>query len=211
MLSERKKNGKQKNLPAASHMSAVIAQQQLWMPGTQCKPALCFAVPWSFESIVEDYYDQLYRFALSLTHSESDAADLTQQTFLTFKLKGDQLRDRSRVKGWLFTTLHRCFLQARRRQTRFPHCEIDEVNAQLPSIQPTEGKRLDSARVLDALAAMDEMFRAPLGLFYLEDYAYKDIAQILGIPLGTVKSRIARGISQLQKLLGQNSEEPLPI
>jgi RNA polymerase sigma factor (sigma-70 family) len=181
-------------------MNAVIAQQ-FWIPEAPSQAAICFTVPWSFESIVEDYYDQLYRFALSLTHSESDAGDLTQQTFLTFKLKGEQLRDHSKVKSWLFTTLHRCFLQARRRQTRFPHCEIDEANAELPAVEPTAGKQLDSARVMDALANMDEVFRAPLALFYLEDYPYKDIAQILGIPLGTVKSRIARGIVQLQKLL----------
>jgi len=152
-----------------------------------------------FETLVERYYQPLYRFALGLSHSEADASDLTHQTLLTWKTKGAQLRDSSKIKSWLFTTLHRFFLQSRRRENRFPHLELEKVDTELPSVSADEGVGLDSADVLDALSRMDESFRAPLGLFYLEDYAYKEIAAILGIPLGTVKSRIARGIVQLQK------------
>jgi RNA polymerase sigma-70 factor (ECF subfamily) len=61
--------------------------------------------------------------------------------------------------------------------------------------------QLDSAQVLQALAQVDEVYQAPVSLFYLENYAYKDIAEILGVPMGTVKSRISRGIVQLQKCL----------
>ena len=154
-----------------------------------------------FEAIVDLYYPSLYRFALSLTRQDSDASDLTQQTFYTWSTKGEQLRDASKVKAWLFTTLHRAFLQTRRRQTRFPHFELDEVDPELPWISPQETSDLDGGEVLNALARIDEVFRAPLALFYLEDYPYKEIALVLNVPLGTVKSRIARGIVQLKKLL----------
>lgn len=155
----------------------------------------------SFEEVVECYYRTLYQFALSLTGSETDAWDLTQQTFYTWSIKGEQLRDVSKVKAWLFTTLHRSFLQARRRESRFPHYELSQVDCELPTIQPQRDCQLDCQEVLEALETMSEGFRAPLALFYLEDYPYKEIALILDMPLGTVKSRIARGIAQLQKLL----------
>src|SRR6266536_2235873 len=80
-----------------------------------------------FEAIVSEHYEPLYRFAMSLTRAEADARDLTQQTFYIWATKGHQLRDLSKVKAWLFTTLHRAFLESRRRGTRFPHHSLDEV------------------------------------------------------------------------------------
>jgi RNA polymerase sigma factor (sigma-70 family) len=60
---------------------------------------------------------------------------------------------------------------------------------------------LDSRQVLQALSQVDEVYQAPVALFYLEDCSYKDVAEILDVPIGTVKSRMARGIAQLQKIL----------
>jgi RNA polymerase sigma-70 factor, ECF subfamily len=154
-----------------------------------------------FEAIVGEHYEPLFRFAMSLTRMESDARDLTQQAFCVWATKGHQLRDLSRVKTWLFTTLHRLFLDLRRRQTRFPHCELEEVVEQLPDISPEPGDRADSSQVLPALARVDEIYQAAVALFYLEDYSYSDIAEILEVPIGTVKSRIARGITQLREIL----------
>ena len=161
-----------------------------------------------FEAIVNEHYEALYRFALSLARSESDAQDLTQHTFHIWATKGHQLRDLSKVKSWLFTTLHRAFLQARRKQTRFPHQDLDEVIEQLPAASGTLSDRLDSLHVLPALAKVDEPYQAAVALFYLEDYAYKDIAVILGVPVGTVKSRIARGITQLREILLSDTRIP---
>src|SRR6184192_1865664 len=96
-----------------------------------------------FEQIVSQHYEPLYRFAFSLTRTEADACDLTQQTFYIWATKGHQLRDRSKVKSWLFTTLHREFLETRRRQTRFPHYELGQVESQLPSISPARVNQLD--------------------------------------------------------------------
>jgi RNA polymerase sigma-70 factor (ECF subfamily) len=156
-----------------------------------------------FESLVNAYHRPLYRFALSLTHSEDEASELTQQTFYILATKGHQLYDVSKVKTWLFTTLHRQFLQARRRESRFPHYELEKVGNGLPSIAPAMMERLDATSVLQALAELDELHRAPLTLFYLDEHSYKEIAEILEIPVGTVQSRIARGKAQLHRILTQ--------
>ena len=93
-----------------------------------------------FEGLVARFYQPLYQFAFSLTRAEADACDLTQQTFYVWASKGHQLRDASKVKTWLFTTLHRAFLEGRRRQTRFPHFELSEVEPELPALPPTWNK-----------------------------------------------------------------------
>jgi RNA polymerase sigma-70 factor, ECF subfamily len=155
----------------------------------------------AFEAIVKEHYEPLYRFALSLTRSEFDASDLTQQTFYIWATKGNQLRDLSKVKTWLFTTLHRVFLHARRRGMRYPHIDLDEAGDELPSVTPQRFSAGDTSQVLAALAQVEEVYQAALALFYLEDCSYKDVAAILEIPVGTVKSRIARGIAQLRDIM----------
>jgi RNA polymerase sigma-70 factor (ECF subfamily) len=159
-----------------------------------------------FESLVASFYEPLYQFAFSLTRAEADACDLTQQTFYVWATKGHQLRDSTKVKTWLFTTLHRAFLESRRRQARFPHYELDEVPLDLPTLSPASVNQLDSAQVIQALAQVDEIYQAPVSLFYLEDCSYKEIAEILNVPIGTVKSRMARGISQLQSILTRGEQ-----
>lgn len=82
---------------------------------------------------------------MSLTRSESDAQDLTQYTFYTWAAKGHQLRDIAKVKSWLFTTLHRAFAAARRRQSRFPHDNLEDASEQLPTFCPALADRLDAS------------------------------------------------------------------
>ena len=158
----------------------------------------------SFESLVTQHYQALYKFAFSLTRTEADAWDLTQQTFYVWATKGHQLREESSAKTWLFTTLYRSFLQARRKDVRFPHEPLDEMDDQLPLVYPVMASELDWQRVLDALARVDESYQAAVALFYLEECSYKEIAEILGVPVGTVKSRLARGLGQLKKILIQS-------
>ena len=153
-----------------------------------------------FEQIVSQHYEPLYRFAFSLTGTEADACDLTQQTFYIWATKVHQLRDRTKVKSWLFTILHREFLNIRRRAVRFPHFELSDVTEDhLPTISPEVVNTLDAARMFESLGQVQEPYRAALSLFYVEDYSYKEIAAILEIPLGTVRSRISRGLAQLQQ------------
>ena len=157
-----------------------------------------------FDSLVARYYEPLYQFAFSLARSEADACDLTQQTFYIWANKGHQLRDATKVKTWLFTTLHREFLDSRRRQTRFPHVELESATDELPAAAPLPASRLDTAQMLDTLAQVDEIYRAPVALFYLQDCSYNEISEILRVPQGTVKSRLSRGVAQLQRLLARD-------
>src|SRR2546426_8722414 len=165
-----------------------------------------------FASLVDRYYAALYQFAFSRTRWESEASDLTQETFLIGATKGHQLRDRSKVKTWLFTTLHREFLERRRRQDRFPHVELAQAENEIPPVMFETLSEIDSSTVVETLGRLDAAFQAPVALFYLKDHSYKEIAEILGIPLGTVKSRISRGIAQLQQLLAPRADpKPNPL
>jgi RNA polymerase sigma-70 factor (ECF subfamily) len=165
--------------------------------------------PPEFESVVERNYRDLYQFALSLTRNVADASDLVQETFLIWATKGSQLQALDREKSWLFTTLHREFLQARRHALRFPEEELSEAHEEL-EVSPPAPSGLDSETVLRLVSELDERFRGPLALYYLEDFSYAEIADILQIPLGTVQSRIARGKARLlEQLRAPAHPEPL--
>src|SRR5262249_33230933 len=122
-------------------------------------------------------------------------------TFYLWAAKGHQLRDGSKARNWLFRTLHREFLRARRKERRFPHHELGEVLMDLPSFDPKTAEHIDAMRALRALERLPTPYRAPLALFYLGEHSYREIAEILDIPVGTVQSRIARGKTQLQRML----------
>jgi RNA polymerase sigma-70 factor, ECF subfamily len=153
-----------------------------------------------FQQLVDQQYAPLYRFALTLAKSEADAADLTQQTFFLWASKGHQLRDRSKAKSWLFTTLYREFLNRRRHEGRFPKVELGDAREEEMSILPNVNK-FDSATVLRALCEVEEPFRAPLMLFYLGQFSYQEIADVLSVPIGTVMSRLSRGKALLRQRL----------
>src|SRR6266403_278864 len=135
-----------------------------------------------FENLVKLYYADLYRFGLSLTGSEADAADLTQETFYIWANKGHQLQKAASVKGWLFTTLHREFLKTCRRRNRFSSESIDEGVEGLPDVPVDCVNRIDSRTLVRMLAEIDEDFRVPLVLYYIEDFSYKQIADLLAVP-----------------------------
>ncbi len=158
-----------------------------------------------FEKLVEDYYLPLYRFALSLSRRESDAADLTQQTFFLWATKGHQLRDTSKVKTWLFTSLYREFLGRKRRQDRFVDVENNPEVTSAQVVPASVVDQLDGEIVQRALLALDEIYRAPLTLFYLQQLSYKEIAATLEIPIGTVMSRISRGKDHLRHALADSA------
>ena len=161
-----------------------------------------------FENLVKLYYADLYRFGLSLTGSEADAADLTQETFYIWANKGHQLQKAESVKAWLFTTLHREFLKTCRRRNRFSNELLDERAEDFPNVPADCADRIDSRTLLRILSDIAEDFRAPLVLYYMEDLSYKEIADVLALPLGTVQSRIARAKIQLLRRL---SETNLPV
>lgn len=160
-----------------------------------------------FESLVSAHYEGLYRFALTLVRRGEEAADLTQETFYRYAAKGSQLRDVSKAKSWLYTTLYRQFLMGRRRETRFPHVELDETHADVPMVEPDAVSRMDGGLVLEALQGLDETYRTPLSLFYLGGHSYKEIAATLDVPIGTVMSRLSRGKGMLRRCLSAADEQ----
>lgn len=157
-----------------------------------------------FTQLVDAHYAPLYRFALSLTKNSSDAGDLTQQTFFIWAKKGEQLRDGTKAKSWLFTTLYREFLRVRRRAehvTALEDLSPLESDPPAPAVDLVSG--MDAQLVIEALQEVDEVYRVPLTLFYLQDLSYKEIAEALEVPIGTVMSRLSRGKSQLRAALAR--------
>jgi RNA polymerase sigma-70 factor (ECF subfamily) len=153
-----------------------------------------------FADLVDAHYQALYRFGMSLTRNVDRASDLVQETFCIWAAKGHQLRDRSKAKTWLFTTLHREFLSQRRKASRFSDEPLDEaVAAAIATSEEDADRQLDGQRAMELLGELDENYRAPLALFYLQQHSYKEIAEILEVPIGTVMSRLSRGKEILRR------------
>jgi RNA polymerase sigma-70 factor (ECF subfamily) len=157
-----------------------------------------------FTQLVDAHYTPLYRFALSLTKSPSDAGDLTQQTFFIWAKQGHALREEAKAKSWLFTTLYREFLRVRRRSERVTAiADLGPVEADPPAPEMDRVANLDAGLVVEALQEVEETYRVPLTLFYMQDLSYKEIAGMLEVPIGTVMSRLSRGKAQLRAALAR--------
>ena len=153
------------------------------------------------DTLVEAHYEGLFAFALSLTGSRDDACELTQEAFCRWATKGHQLRDRAKVKSWLFTTLYRVYIGWKRSEVRHPHVEMNSVETELPHLSPEAAESADASFVMETLLQIDERHRAPLMLYYLEDHTYQEIADILDISIGTVMSRLSRAKEQMRRRL----------
>lgn len=155
----------------------------------------------AFERVVHEWYDPLYRFAWSLCRDPDDALDLTQNAFHKLATHGEGIRDLKKVKAWLFSVLHRDFLDQYRRDRRFPSTTLDLLPEPAADGAAPPGRGEDTAAMLRALAGMEEKFRAPLTLFYMQSFSYKEIAEVLDIPMGTVMSRLRRAKDRLRERL----------
>jgi len=158
-----------------------------------------------YEQIVALHADDLYRFAFSLAGTPDEAGELTQETYCRLLTNGRQLRDRAKVKSWLFTTLYRIFLGWRRHEARFPHLEIESVAHELPPFNPTMVESLDAETLMQRLLEIEERYRTPLTLFYLQGLAYREISDLLELPIGTVMSRLSRGKDLLRQHLASGA------
>ncbi len=163
--------------------------------------------PTDFEAIVSAYYQPLYRFGYSLAKNEHEAGDLAQQTFFIYAEKGDSLRDSSKIKSWLFTTLYREFLRRKRKSDRIDHLEPEMLEVVGGSEEPHIRRATDANLAVEALDEVDAVYRQPLTLFYLKDLSYKEIAEILDVPIGTVMSRLSRGKAQLREIFKRKESE----
>jgi RNA polymerase sigma-70 factor (ECF subfamily) len=150
--------------------------------------------------LIDAHYQSLYRYAYRLCGSAADAEDLTQEAFGKALARLAQLRDPGRARAWLFRILRNAYLHKARDRRRHRVVPLDAVG-DLPD-RPADGPPdVDPARLQLALDDLDEAFRTPLILYYFEDFSYRDIADQMDLPIGTVMSRLARGKAYLRSRL----------
>ncbi len=168
-----------------------------------------------FEEQALSYLDALYRTGLRMTRSEAEAQDLVQETFIKALRFRDQFTPGTNLKAWLFRILTNTFINQYRRRSSQPELtELDDVdeaslyrrmadpNAASTAGDP-EGELLRNTvddQVRSALADLPEKFRTTV-LLDVEGFSYKEMAEMLDVPIGTVMSRLHRGRRFLQKRL----------
>jgi RNA polymerase sigma-70 factor, ECF subfamily len=148
------------------------------------------------------HYADVYRFTYSMCLSASDAEDITQQAFMKLITHQHTIKDETKVRSWLLSTAHREFLHQHRRVKRFPHVSLEHAGADEFPAEAASEASWDAQQVVTALATIEENLRAPLVLFYIKDMRYREIAEVLGWPIGTVMSRLSRAKAALRAALG---------
>ena len=163
----------------------------------------------AFEHEALPWIDDVHRFALSLTRDESDADDVVQDTYLRAYRSWHTYMPGSDCRRWLFTICRNVFLRSRERARPTVDLEITEIDASVagaiyPSVERSDEvlARLDLAPAInDALAKVPEPFRSTLVMVDVEDQSYESAAEVLGVPIGTVRSRLFRGRRLMQEQL----------
>ncbi|MBN2216179.1 MAG: sigma-70 family RNA polymerase sigma factor [Pirellulales bacterium] len=157
--------------------------------------------------LVAQHHAAVYRYAYRLTGGETDAEDLTQQTFLIAQRKLDQLREPAAARNWLFTILRHVFSKSLRKNRPRPArdllLDLENIPEQTPPDSPIDHEELQKA--------LDELppdFRLVLVMFFFEDCSYRQMAEQLEIPIGTVMSRLARAKAQLKATLFIDDGQP---
>jgi len=170
----------------------------------------------NFERDALQYSRQLYSAAMRMARNPADAEDLVQETFLKAYRAYDTFQEGTNLKAWLYRILTNTYINKYRKESRRPS-EVDLGDVEdlylyrrLGSEDTAEASRTTEDRVLDSLVESDiksaveelpENFRIPVLLADLEGFSYKEIAEILDIPIGTVMSRLHRGRKAMQKRL----------
>jgi RNA polymerase sigma-70 factor (ECF subfamily) len=160
--------------------------------------------------------DQLYSAALRMTRNPSDAEDLVQETYLRAYRGFGGFKDGTNLKAWLYKILTNTFINTYRAKKRRPEeTEFDDVEdfalyGRLRGLEAADASRTPETEVLDAmpdevvkeaLESLPEQFRMAVLLADVEGFSYKEIADIMEVPIGTVMSRLHRGRKQLQQRL----------
>lgn len=159
------------------------------------------------------HLDALYRFARRLTGDDAGAEDLVQETFTRALGAADRFEPGTDLRAWLFRILRNLNLDARRRERRHPTvaaAPLEEIAGAAPAEDEAEGLRRIAARDLErALAALPEEWRT-LVLLRLEGLGDRELAEVMGCPAGTVKSRLARARAALRRQLLPYSRRAAP-
>jgi RNA polymerase sigma-70 factor, ECF subfamily len=175
-----------------------------------------------FERLINEHLDGLYRFALRLTRNRMAAEDLVQEVMLKAWRSFHTFQEGTSIRAWLHRILMNAFYDTYRKQTREPEiAEQEDVSdfylydkvrqgAALGEAGNPEIEVLDNimdAEVRDSLEALPAQFRAAIMLADVEGFTYKEIAEALGIPVGTVMSRLSRGRHMLQRRLWEYARQ----
>lgn len=150
-------------------------------------------------ALIEEHAEFLYRFAYRLSGSAADAEDLVQQVFLAAHAKYDQLRAPEKARAWLVAILRNALRKNHRRERPIP---VTDTGGGMEPVTESELEQLLNAESVQvALSDLPEEFRSTLVLFYFDDLSYKEIAELLDVPIGTVMSRLSRGKAYLRERL----------
>lgn len=165
----------------------------------------------SAEAFGIQYLDNLYRYALVLTHSQVEAEDLVQETYVRAIEAFARLREDSNVRGWLFTILRNLWFNQLRKHRTGPQLVevdadglfIDELAGNLPDAHEILEKEESALNVRAAIKKLPSEFQEILMLREFEELSYQEIATVLGCPAGTVMSRLGRARAKLKVLLSE--------
>lgn len=153
------------------------------------------------QSLVDAHYEALFRYAYRLCGSSSDAEDLTQEAFGKAFTRLPQLREPERAKAWLFRILRNLYLHKVRDDKRHRLVPLDSVGEPPDRQGADESPEIEPEQLQLALNELEEGFRTPLILFYFEEFSYREIAEQMELPIGTVMSRLARAKNYLRARL----------
>jgi RNA polymerase sigma-70 factor, ECF subfamily len=155
--------------------------------------------------LVADHHRAVYQYAYRLTGSVQDAEDLAQQVFLIAQRKIGQLRNMDAAGSWLFAILRNCFLKDKQR--RRPSLAVD-LALNIDTITETAPPaQVDRGQLQEALNRLPDAFRLVVVMFYFEERSYREIADELNVPIGTIMSRLARAKEHLRSIMFDPEEE----
>ena len=150
--------------------------------------------------LVAEHHQAVYRYAYRLTGSVQDAEDLCQQVFLVAHEKLGQLRSAEKARPWLFAVLRNRFFKACQKRRSLPVNNLDMNIDNIPAEVP-DTNWIDRERLQEAIGSLPPNYRIVLLMFYFEDRPYREIAEELDLPIGTVMSRLARAKAYLRSRL----------